>query len=645
MGLFDTINGIIGAGTIFDKKDKIPAPKDYGKTHTFDYETEEGRVATVEWLFYQAKSKRSAREQDWARLNDYYHDRHDVAKELALSLEAMDMPFAPATIPDPFIMVESQITPEVPEPEFHGRDAKGDDDKAKRRQKAVKFVTDNNRLSDKNTANERRLRKYGDAFWKVYWDASMVTGEYQGDIHVEDIPIENIYADPTAKRLEDCEYIDYVYTVHKNKFLRDWYAEMKKKKLVIDDLLEENYRADDDFLDERPNNTQYRDDMVQVIEHWFRQPYDGKDHKAGDIACSIQAGGKEIKYIPKYWEKTGEQNKSYPFVHYWCLHDETSFYNLSKIEPIMNLVDGADRELATGLLNDGMMANDIIMMEEGALVDGEEITNVPGSVVKVKQGKLNAVARLGGISTGLKSIETVNWFLGQIQRTNRNYDTNNGQETARVTTASGLLQLRSDAQVQSELKKADRNKGFCRLYELIDWACLEFYTEDRMLFIGIDETLPEDEKETAIPTMMYNSADYAVNIPAQTDMVSGAVITPERVYYPRVDVTVTTGEGLAKNPASTVQVLDRIAAVNVTADNYKLLEAELEYLDIPQKQMICEMWDEKFTSRIPPEVISALQNDPNLLEAVQQMATQPMQGGTPQIGVNDMTTQGELPLM
>lgn len=593
--------------------EKVPTPEDYESGRVYNYESEQSRVATAEWLFSQAKNERMDREAEWKTMDAYYRFDHDVAKEMAETTTDMELPFIPAGIPDPFIMVESQITPDVPMPEFHGRDSDLDSMFAEERQKAVKYVIEANRLNDMNTANERRLRKYGDAFWKAYWDENMMCGEYKGDIRVKDIPIEDIYPDPTAKKLEDCEYIDYVYSMHKFKFWRMYHRELTDKGYTLDNVMMQQYRPSDPILD-RKKTAQSRNDLVQVLEHWYRQPFDGDGYEAGDVACTIQAGGIEIKYIPKYWENTGVQNKNFPFVHYWCIHDETSFYNTSEIEPILGLIDTADRELAMGVLNDMMMANDIIIEEENALVPGEVITNVPGSKVKVKQGKMGAVARLGGISNGINSMDTVDWILNQIQRTNRNFDTNHGDESTKVTTASGLLQLRSDAAVQGELKKADRNKGFCRLYELIDWLCLEFYTDDRLLYIGADNPNDPTQQPT---TVRYNPEFFAVQTEAKFDQL-GQMITPPTVYYPRVDVTVTTGDGIGKNPASTLQVLDRLAAVQVSQDNYKLLEAELDLLDIPQKQMICDLWDKKFESGVTPEVIEALGQNPELLSFVQQ---------------------------
>ena len=37
------------------KKSKVPTPKEYENGRIYDYSTREGRIATAEWLFYQAR--------------------------------------------------------------------------------------------------------------------------------------------------------------------------------------------------------------------------------------------------------------------------------------------------------------------------------------------------------------------------------------------------------------------------------------------------------------------------------------------------------------------------------------------------------------------------------------------------------------
>ena len=599
---------------LFRKKEKTPDPETYKNGRVYDYTTEEGRVATAEWLFEQAKNERTAVEDGWVRNEGYYSFVHAAAAEMREALEEQGIDWTPAVVPDPFIQVESQLVPEVPQPEFHGRDDDADGEKARRREFAVRYIVEENRINDMNTSNERRLRKLGDAFWKAYWDETMPCGEQSGNIRIKDVSPEDFYPDPTAGRegLEACEYVDYVYTMHKLKFWRLYHDVLEKKGILLEDLLQTQYRVEDGLFEPVTSGTLARDDMVQILEHWYRNPCDTKEAPAGAIGCTMQAGGVEIKWIPNYWEKTGRQCRLFPFIHYWCIRDETQFWNRSELDPILSLVDAADRQIAIGQLNDAMMANDIVLVEEGALADGSEFTNVPGAQVTVKQGRMGGVARLGGLNNGIQSVSAVNWFLDQIQRTSRNYDSNNGRETARVTTASGLLQLRGDAETQQKLKKADRDAGFCRLYELLDWLALEYFDDDRLLFIGAKKKGEQPQSLT------YNGDAFARRAGVKVDMLTAAVTDEGFDYYPRVDVTVTAGDGLSKNPATTVEVLDKLAASQITADNWELLAAELEYLDIPQKQEIIESWRRKFAPTVPPEVTQALESDPELLAAVQE---------------------------
>lgn len=599
---------------LFRKKEKTPDPETYKNGRVYDYTTEEGRVATAEWLFEQAKNERTAVEDGWVRNEGYYNFVHAAAAEMREALEEQGIDWTPAVVPDPFIQVESQLVPEVPQPEFHGRDDDADGEKARRREFAVRYIVEENRINDMNTSNERRLRKLGDAFWKAYWDETMPCGEQSGNIRIKDVSPEDFYPDPTAGRegLEACEYVDYVYTMHKLKFWRLYHDVLEKKGILLEDLLQTQYRVEDGLFEPVTSGTLARDDMVQILEHWYRNPCDTKEAPAGAIGCTMQAGGVEIKWIPNYWEKTGRQCRLFPFIHYWCIRDETQFWNRSELDPILSLVDAADRQIAIGQLNDAMMANDIVLVEEGALADGSEFTNVPGAQVTVKQGRMGGVARLGGLNNGIQSVSAVNWFLDQIQRTSRNYDSNNGRETARVTTASGLLQLRGDAETQQKLKKADRDAGFCRLYELLDWLALEYFDDDRLLFIGAKKKGEQPQSLT------YNGDAFARRAGVKVDMLTAAVTDEGFDYYPRVDVTVTAGDGLSKNPATTVEVLDKLAASQITADNWELLAAELEYLDIPQKQEIIESWRRKFAPTVPPEVTQALESDPELLAAVQE---------------------------
>lgn len=598
----------------------------------YDYSTREMREETADALFRRAKSARTAVEIEWEKCNDYYNGIHDATKEMVEYCRANDVPWIPANMPDPYILVETQINPNVPEPEFRGRDDDLDSQKAKQREFAVRYIIENNRLSDMNTRNERRLLKLGDAFWKAYWDRDMRCGVNEGDIRIRDIPTEAIFPDPAIRDggLQDGQFVDYVYTMHKVKFCQVFRRELEELGLTADDILTEDYvsRAGVFDLTTAINDL---DDTVQVLEHWFRQPCDteedGERVPAGAVACSILAGGRELRYIPNYWKRTCKQNRLFPFVHYWRIQDENRFWNKSELMPILELVDAADRKLAMSILNDTFLANDIILVEDSALADGEEFTNEPGAVIHLKQNRMGGVQRLGGLQSIANGAMGVEFFKSQIERASRNYDINQGKETTKVTTATGLAMMRQDAQSQADIKGADRDAGFERLYELLDWLALEFFDDDRMLFIGADEM-----KDRAPQAMPFNADSFTAVMPKVLD-AAGNVVREEWQYFPRVDVTITAGDSIAHGKAQTLQALQALTQSQITAENWKLFAAQLELIDLPGKQEIINEWQQKFA--VPAMATSVGGGGAGALGeaaaggAIPGAQTLPLLGGTP----------------
>ena len=566
----------------------------------YDYSSREMREETADALFRRAKNARTAVEIEWEKCNDYYNGIHDATKEMVEYCRENDVPWIPANMPDPYILVETQINPNVPEPEFRGRDDDLDSAKAKQREFAVRYIIENNRLSDMNTRNERRLLKLGDAFWKAYWDRDMRCGVNEGDIRIRDIPTEAIFPDPAIRDggLQDGQYVDYVYTMHKVKFCQVFRRELEELGLTADDILTEDYVSRTGVFD-LTTAINDLDDTVQVLEHWFRQPCDteedGERVPAGAVACSILAGGRELRYIPNYWKRTCKQNSLFPFVHYWRIQDENRFWNKSELMPILELVDAADRKLAMSILNDTFLANDIILVEDSALADGEEFTNEPGAVIHLKQNRMGGVQRLGGLQSIANGAMGVEFFKSQIERASRNYDINQGRETTKVTTATGLAMMRQDAQSQADIKGADRDAGFERLYELLDWLALEFFDDDRMLFIGADEM-----KDRAPQAMPFNADSFTAVMPRVLD-AAGNVVREEWQYFPRVDVTITAGDSIAHGKAQTLQALQALTQSQITAENWKLFAAQLELIDLPGKQEIINEWQQKFAVPAMPE--------------------------------------------
>lgn len=593
----------------------------------YDYSTVESREETIPYLYEYAKANRSEQQGKWIEYDNYYNNQHVTQLELKKVAQDKGLPFIPAILPDPFIHVESQIMPDIPDFEFSGRDDDMDSVKAKQREFVVRFVVENNKLENMNTDNERRLNKLGNAFWKVAFDYSIEGPGFNGDLVIGNPSPANIFPDPSALDIDDCEYIDYVYRMHKMKVARTFRKDLERLKLTIADLDGEGYHGDTQIFNSQTQDV--NDDTLQIVEHWFRQPIEGSDTReyeidgktvkrkvtweAGDIACSIMIGSREVRYIPKYWEKTGRQNKLYPFVKYCKIPIDGSFWDMSEIAPIKDLVDAGDREMAMFILNDAFNANDIILMEENALSDDTEAVNVPGAQWKVKSGKMGAVARLGGLSnlnSGLK--DSINFIRDLIQETVGNFDSTQGKEPVRVTTSSGIAQLNERADARKNIKKADRLTGFERLYELIDWSALEFYDDNRVIFLGatdekakanfeqIKSQLPRGQQFTNTdptqgPVIFRFNADKMRSLDAgPTDQTGEATW-----YYPRIDAVVHAGDGVRKSKAFTTAAISDLSKMNITPYNYRIFEAWVDLLDLPNRKEIKEGLEQAFSQ--PPQ--------------------------------------------
>lgn len=519
-----------------------------------NYKTRENRQETALELYRRAKDARAEKEREWTKLSDYYEGKRSTPAFDAVG-------FTPAVCTDVYMHVETQIDPKVPACIFYGRDNDLDNECAKQRQFVVEYILENNKMEVQNSKNERRLLKYGSAFWKCFYDENMPSANSEnGDIRIIDVPIESIFPDPTNKSndLELCEYVDYVYYINKRRAVRTYGESLKKLGLSVEEL--ENSLGDTDIFAQL--GAAENEETIRVLEHWYRDD-------EGDIACSVLLGETEVRHIPKYWENTRGQNKKYPFVHYWRIVNENEFWQRSEITQIMELVDAIDRELAIALYNDAMTSSDMILVEEDALVEGQEISNVPGAVLKVKAGQSGRIQRLLGAHSGMNCMPMITALQEQIARTTGNFDANNGDEPTRVTTASGIAQLNERADMRRLLKQADRMDGFKRLYQLCDWSALEFYDDGRLVRLGT---------------------------PSEND--GYFVFDPEQHrndgYFPVVDVSVAAGDGVAKSVTFTVSVLEKLINTPVTEQNYKLLCAFVELMDIPQGQELIENWQQMF---------------------------------------------------
>lgn len=561
-------------------------------------DTPQNREKTVRVLFENAKNHKGTITDKFRHLDEYYHNQH-YSKDQVTALAAENgWDFTPPVLPDPFIQVESQLDPLRPEFTFKGRDDDMDSANAKIRQAVVEFILYNNRFDELMPENERNMKKLGTAFWKVAFDGSITGPGYVGDIVIGGPDPANIFPDPSAYCMDECEYIDYAYRMHRMKARRIYNSPAQRE--ILDSIGASASHGDTEIYT-RDQDSWFQDDSFQVVEHWYRDD-------EGDIACSVQIENKEVKWIEKYWESTRHSgNKMYPIVEYYDIPDNKSFWGKGEIETIWDLVDAADREFLMAILNDMLNADDMIVIEENSLKKGTTIQKTPGGIITAQDNKGNSIHRLGGREGNGNVIQMIEFIQEKIQETNGNFDTNQGQEPVRVTTSSGIAQLNEKAAKRADIKKADRTSGFRRLYELIDWSALEFYNTDRMILIrgkkeGEDQSIKfnSDEMRT-FDTNKYDALMQKANekgqqiIPGENDQE----IYNASSYYPRIDSEIVTTDGMKQSKAFTMQATTEVMGEldNLTPAKAELIKSNIEIAGLPNQQDIDDAIDEQIQTQ------------------------------------------------
>ena len=531
----------------------------------------ERREVIIAELFREAAGARTEADEYWQKMRSYYSGTHETARKTGAFLAGVNLPWKPAQIADGFMHTESQIVAKMPDFEFAPR-SREDGETAKARESIVRYIVENNDMERKNAESERTLGAIGSAVWKI---SAYMDERGMPEIAVDNIAPASVYPDPAASCTDDCEFIGYTYRMSKMKAERVFAADFARMGTTLDKLMDEARRDsckrksfDVDLFDEKCPT-------VDVLEWWFRQSKDGvytgadgstTAYRSGDIALSILIGGKEVRYVPKFYTNT--LCTHFPFVVYGRIPREGSFWGKSELEEIIPLIDAADRQLAFAQLNTAFFANDVLVYEENAFAPDSFPDNRPGAVWKLRPGMADKVKRLGGLaSDSAAHYDIVERYRTIIKETLGNYDYMQGDYSTNVSTATGLALLSDMAAARKNAKNVCKKAGFAELYRLIDIFALEFFTKEKAELV-----LGEGAK---------TSTEYF----------------SEYGYIPKIDVRVRIGEGVENSRSFTATALSELAAMSITEENYPLVRAYINVLDIPEKAAITAELDAKFTKQ------------------------------------------------
>ena len=69
-----------------------------------------------------------------------------------------------------------------------------------------------------------------------------------------------------------------------------------------------------------------------------------------------------------------------------------------------------------------------------------------------------------------------------------------------------------------------------------------------------------------------------------------------------MDVKIHIGDGLANSKAFTISAINSLISAPINAENYRIVKSYLELIDLPMRQEICDMLDERYGTNASEKV-------------------------------------------
>lgn len=428
-----------------------------------------------------------------------------------------------------------------------------------------------------------------DISWmKVYWDNSVYGGsyermnQYQGDVAVETVDPTNIYFDPAATRVEDCNYIIYA-VVKSTEWIKEyWGVEVSNENTSQTDIYN------------RPilnNNTTKK---ATFYEYWYKED--------GQLNVIYAAGNKVLKHIRGVYK-----HGRYPFVPFVAKKNRKSILGISECRNLLNNQKLLNKLVEIPVTNALMLANPIMLIDASSGIDPNKVTSKPGQIWMVRDGVDKGVKYLNppvisGEVRGL--IDQMKTFMERIGGI---YDATTGETPGGVTAASAIQLLQEQGSIPIKAILRNLYSTLKEVYEQMVELMKEFYTETRYLRVM--------GKNGGFEFMEFNALKYK-EIDFDIRVGAGASTPTSRAYVAQL-ATDLFQQGILR-PSQYVDMLENIP-------NKERLVEELRQKESMQDGQSQQQQIQQQNDQQTPSLNEIYQNAPQELRSqIELMAQQGM---------------------
>lgn len=448
----------------------------------------------------------------------------------------------------------------------------------------------------------------GTGFFYVYWDNSLKGGRPQvdpmsgqiiggnqwvGDVCIEVVEPSNMYPDPNATTIEDCNYI--IYAVPKT-------VQWIKKTFGVDVSPDQSFQTE---IYNRPTNHNGTKDRVLFYAYWYKE---------GDtINVIYAAGGKIIKEIPNVY-----QHGRYPFVSFVAKKNRKSLWGIGEPKNIIANQKLLNKLVEIPTTNAMLTANPIALVNNRSGINPKKWVNKAGQVWEVNGNANEAVSWLQPPRASVDIPMLIDKMQTFIERMGGVYDSLTGETPQGVTAASAIQMLQEQGSIPVKGIARNLYQTLKDVYELMIELVKEFYTETRYLrIVGEDGSIQFQEFIGA----QYADIDFDVK-------VSAGASTPQSKAYVAQLASDLFQQGLLL-PSEYVEMQENLPNKDRIVQRLKEQEQQQQMMQqqqsmMPQQGMMSQGMNPDGTQGMPDFQTFVENAPPELQQEVNMMIEQGM---------------------
>ena len=465
---------------------------------------------------------------------------------------------------------------------------------------ALDFEWDREKMSRKLPAQLIPMLVYGTAIWFVQWDGR--EGEY-GEVKIKAVDPFNIFPDPLAEDVDNCEYI--VYATYRNanqlkQLFPDKASAIEGSRITMSELVAN-----------RDENDSSEENQVLVLEAWCRD-WTTMDEIDGEKKLKFP-NGRVITCCPDLGIMLSDKPNPYkdgkfPFVLMKNYDVPFKFWGAGEVEQILSPQKYIN-ELTNQIIDNAKStANMQWIIDKNSGIGQGKLTNRPGLVVRKNPGtevRRDTPPQMPGYVR-----EQIEVLKADIQDISGVFDALKGERQGGITAGSAIMALQEASQARIRLKIKLMESALSDLANMVYKRMQQFWKLDRWVKVTDIEgnarfkEIGTQVLENDFDLKVVAGSTMPVNRNAMLDLMIRLAQTNAEDGLPMVD----RKSVLEFLPASDRKgILDRYEQQRAKQEQEQMQQQQLQQQQMQQQELMRKKQQGELDNNVAQQITGSLQ--------------------------------------